>query len=137
MDDLIPHRPSSLSGQKEIIYTSMSKHYFCYRIHISQYIFQQGKVPLNPQILFDYFLLENIEREMIRDANHSLIRRSDEIWVFGPISNGVLAEIKLAKQLTKPVHYFKIDKFYKIHRIPEELAEMEEEVKDLRSLLFR
>jgi hypothetical protein len=137
MNEPFNHRALSLGGQKELVYTAMSKHYFYFRMHISQYVLQQGKVPLNPFMLFDYFLLDSIDRDVVRDANNSVVRRADELWVFGPISNGVLAEIKMAQLLSKPIHYFKIDKSYKIVRIPVELTEMEVEVKELHAMLFR
>jgi hypothetical protein len=30
------------------------------------------------------------------------------MWVFGPISDGVLAEIMMVKKMKKPIKYFKI-----------------------------
>ena len=63
------------------------------------------------------------------------MKRSDELWVFGPISNGVLAEIQIAKQMKKPIKYFKIEKPHKIVEISKEQAEMEEEVKGFKSNL--
>jgi hypothetical protein len=46
--------------------------------------------------------------------------------VFGSISDGVLAEIKLAKQLNKPIRYFRIMKSKEIEEISKEDAEFEE-----------
>ncbi len=90
-------------------------------------------VPLNPFMLFDYFLLDSVERDLIREANNSLVLRADELWTFGPISNGVLAEILLAQEADKPIHYFKIIKPHKV--IPANRIEMEEEVEQFRHLL--
>lgn len=42
-------------------------------------------------------------------ANKDLIRRSDELWVFGEISDGVQKEIDLAKALSMPVLYFAVE----------------------------
>ena len=50
------------------------------------------------------------------------------IWVFGPISNGVLAEILLAKKENKPISYFKIQKPHELQQITAEETEMEEEM---------
>jgi len=44
----------------------------------------------------------------VRRANNNFIRISDEMWVFGPVSDGVLAEILLVKKANKPIKYFKI-----------------------------
>lgn len=93
---------------KELIYTALSKHFFYFRAHISKFVLEQGHIPLNPFMLFDYFLLDSVPRDQIREANNGIVARADEIWVFGPISNGVLAEIQLAYKMQKPVRYFQI-----------------------------
>jgi hypothetical protein len=108
------HEALSQQGNRQLIYTAMSKHLFYFRMHISRYVLEQGYVPLNPFMLFDYFLLDSIDRNFIRDANNSVVLRADQIWVFGPVSNGVLAEIMLAKKVNKPISYFVIEKPHKI-----------------------
>ena len=87
-------------------------------------------------MLFDYFLLDTVDRDIVRDANNSVVLRSDEIWVFGPISNGVFAEIVIAKKTNKPVRYFKIENSHDILPLSPEEIEVEEEVEEFRSLLF-
>ncbi len=82
------HTALSLSGNQALVYTAMSKYYFYFRMFISQFVLNQGKVPLNPFMLFDYFLLDTVDRDRIRDANNSLINRADELWVSGPVSKG-------------------------------------------------
>lgn len=59
-------------------------------------------------MIFEYFLLDSVERDTVRNANNNLVIRANELWVFGPVSDGVLAEIKLAKKLQKPIRYFSI-----------------------------
>jgi hypothetical protein len=135
-DSFFSHEALSLNGNKRLVYTAMSKHYFYFRMHISRYVLEQGKVPLNPFMLFDYFLLDSVERDLIRDANNSVVLRSDEIWVFGPISNGVLAEIVLARKSNRPILYFKIEKPHKITPISPEEIEMESEVEQFKSLVY-
>lgn len=49
-------------------------------------------------MVFDYFLLDAIERDLVREGNNNLVKRCDEIWVFGAVSNGVLAEIQIANE---------------------------------------
>ncbi len=68
-------------------------------------------------------------------GNNNLVRRCDEVWVFGPISSGVLAEIIIAKNLEKPVKYFRIDKPANIISIDKTEAEMEKEVAEFRGEL--
>lgn len=136
MNEAFSHEALFLAGKKQLVYTAMSKHYFYFRMFISQFVLEQGKVPLNPFMLFDYFLLDSVERDIVRDANNSLILRADSIWVFGPISNGVLAEILLAQKMDKPIHYFKINKPHQIEKISsEEDLLMEEEVEQFKNLV--
>jgi len=130
------HCALELKGEQELVYTAMSKHYFYYRMFISQYVLQQEKVPLNPFMLFDYFLLDAVDRDLIRDANNSIVKRADHLWVFGPISNGVLAEIQIAQHIGKPIRYFQIKRPHEIVEIAVDDIEMEEEVAEQRALLI-
>ncbi len=83
-------------------------------------------------MLFDYFLIDSVDRDLVREANNNLIRIVDEVWVFGPVSDGVLAEIKIAKELNKPIKYFKIEKSRKIVPISKDKIIMEDDVKDYK-----
>ncbi len=126
------HGALNLKENKSLIYTAMSKHFFYYRMHISKYVLEQHKVPLNPFMIFEYFMLDCVDRDLIREGNNNLVMRSDELWVFGPVSNGVLVEIKIAKEMNKPINYFKIEKPHEIIPISKEEVEMEEEVKNFK-----
>src|SRR3989344_7597521 len=129
------HQALNLKENKSLVYTAMSKHLFYFRMHISKYILEQNKVPLNPFMIFEYFLLDTVKRDIIREANNNLVKRADELWVFGTVSNGVLAEIKIAKEMKKPISYFKIEKSQTILPITKEEVETEEEVKEIRKEL--
>ncbi len=61
------HPAQKCEGNRKLVYPAVSKHYFYFRMHISRYILEQGAVPLNPFMLFDYFLLDTIEREMMSE----------------------------------------------------------------------
>jgi hypothetical protein len=99
------HRALDLQKDKTLVYTAMSKHLFYFRMHISRYVLQNGGVPLNPFMVFDYFLQDNVDRDLVREGNNNLVKRSDELWIFGPVSNGVLAEVQIdsteIKEVTK------------------------------------
>ena len=82
-------------------------------------------------MLFEYFMLDSVERDKIREANNDLIKKADELWVFGQISDGVLLEIKLAKQMNKPIKYFKVINSKDIKEISEDELEFEEDVEDI------
>lgn len=127
------HKALNLKENKSLVYTAMSKHLFYYRMFISKYVIEQRKVPLNPFMIFEYFLLDTVDRDLVREGNNNLVMRCDELWVFGPISNGVLAEIKLAKEMNKPIKYFKIEKPHRIVAAQKEDMPMEDDVKEFRS----
>lgn len=114
---------------RPLVYTAMSKHTFYYRMFVSKFVLEQGAVPLNPFMLFDYFLLDTVDRDLVRASNNTIVRRCDEVWVFGPVSNGVLAEIRIAKECGKLVKYFAINKPYAIVPIQREQVELEDEMK--------
>lgn len=132
MTDWFSHQALNLKEQKPLVYTATSKHLFYFRQHISKFVLEQWGVPLNPFMLFDYFFLDTIDRDLVREANNNVVLKSDEIRVFGPISNGVLAEIQIAKWLNKSIKYFAIQKSKTIIAIEKDQVEMEDEVKEFR-----
>jgi hypothetical protein len=104
-------------------------------MHISKFVLENGGIPLNPFMIFDYFLLDTIDRNLVREGNNNLVKKVDELWVFGKVSNGVLAEIKIAKELGKTIKYFKIEKPYNIIAISKDKVEMEDEVVNFKEEL--
>lgn len=132
---IFKHEALKFKKNKPLVYTAMSKHLFYYRMHISKYVIEKGNIPLNPFMIFDYFMLDSVDRDLIREGNNTLVKKSDELWVFGPVSNGVFAEIKIAKEMNKPIKYFGIEKPHKIVSISKKEVEMEEDVKDFKSEL--
>jgi len=98
--DLLETRP--------IVYTAQSKHYFHSRMLICKFVLEQGAVPLNPFNLWGYFLYELVDRDLVRRGNNNVVRTVDEIWVFGPIADGVLYELEYGMKLGKPIKYFTV-----------------------------
>jgi hypothetical protein len=129
------HHSLKLLKDKPLIYTAASKHLFYFRMFISKYVLEQGGVPLNPFMIFDYFLAGLVSKDLVREGNNNIVKRADEIWVFGLISNGVLSEIQIAKSLKKTIKYFKIEKPHKIVECKIQDVELEAEVKDFRDEL--
>jgi len=86
-------------------------------------------------MVFDFFLLDAVDRDLVREGNNNLVKRCDEIWVFGAVSNGVLAEIQIAKEQDKPVRYFAIEKTHKIVGTTKDKVKMEDEVASMKDLL--
>lgn len=129
------HEALKLNSNKSLVYTAMSKHLFYYRMHISKFVLENGGVPLNPFMIFDYFLLDSVNRDLIREGNNNLVKRADELWVFGKVSNGVLAEIKIAKEMNKSIKYFNIEKPHKIVSVIKDDVEMEDDVAEFKNEL--
>ena len=93
-----------------VVFTAQSKLHFYCRDAICEFVFKQGAVPVNPFRLYEYFLGDRVDRDLIRQANNNPIRKCDQLWVFGgTIADGVLFEILYAKKLNMPVKYFSID----------------------------
>ena len=110
---------------KKLIFTAMSKKNFFQKWRIVKFVLEKGFTPLNPFMLYDYFLADSIDHDLVRNANNTVVERADEVWVFGEIADGVEKEITIAKRLNKPIKYFDISK------LPEEIKEMSE-----KSIIF-
>jgi hypothetical protein len=95
-----------LREPKPIIFTAQSRHLFYCNMLICKYVLEQDAVPVNPFTLWGYFLYELVDRDLVRRGNNNMIRVADQLWVFGPIADGVLAEIEYAIGLHKPMRFF-------------------------------
>lgn len=98
----------NFSTERKVVFAAMSKRNFFLREHIIRFILNRGFTPTCAFMMYSYFLLDTVDRRKLIRANNDLIRRSDELWVFGDISNGVKKEIELADEVDLPVKYFAI-----------------------------
>jgi len=113
------------------VYAAFSKHNFFARQQISAFVLEQGSVPLNPFMNWDYFLNDMVERDLIVRANNNLVMMADELWTFGQISNGVFHEIVLARENGKKIRHFSCgSKLSDIGPIEESQLEFEQELLD-------
>lgn len=74
-----------------------------------RFVIQRGALPLAPHAIFTAFLDDTIpqERQLGMALGIELLKRSDELWVFGKrISEGMRAEIEVATAQNIPVLYF-------------------------------
>ena len=92
----------------QVVYPAYSKRNFFWQMHISQFCLQNRRIPLNPFMLFRYFLGDSVARDKVYTANNNIVAMCDELWSFGQVSDGVLAEIKLKKDKNQPVRYYNI-----------------------------
>jgi hypothetical protein len=98
------------TSELPVVFTAQSKLQFYCRDAICEFVFNQGAVPVNPFRLYEYFLGDRVDRDFIRQANNNLIRKCDELWVFGEtIADGVLFEILYAKKLKMLVKFYTVD----------------------------
>ncbi len=79
---IFDHPALSQTENIPLVYTAMSKHLFYFRMHISKFVLEQNAVPLNPFMILEYFLLDTVDRNHVRTMNNTIVKRSDEIWVF-------------------------------------------------------
>ena len=92
-----------------VVFTAQSKLHYYRRDAVCEFVFRNGAIPLHPFRLFGYFLDDRVERDLVRQANNNLLRRADELWVFGEeVSDGVLFEIQYARELGKTIRFFTI-----------------------------
>lgn len=110
----------------KIVFTSYSKRNFYYRAEVSQHVLRAGHTPINPYMNFDYNLSGVVDKSLVRVANNSLIAHADELWVFGEVSDGVLAEVYLAKRRKIPVRYFRRLGDGVFHEIPQDEVVLED-----------
>lgn len=99
---------TSVTGNMECVFTAHSKTNFYARNVICQHVFEKGYIPINPYRSFGYFLDDRVDRDIIRNANNQMVFRCEELWVYGPISDGVLFEIAYALKCKKPVKFFSV-----------------------------
>lgn len=102
------HIKVSTTEERKVVFTAQSKQYFYCRDVVCEYVLSNGCIPVNPFRIFDYFLSDRVERDLIRNGNNEMIKRCDELWVFGNVSDGVLFEIYMCRQMGKPVRFFNI-----------------------------
>jgi hypothetical protein len=116
----------ALRRPRKVVYVAMSNRNFHWRMHVTKFVLDEGNVPINPFMLFDYYLLHTVKKETVREAMNNLLVKCDEVWVFGQMSLGVKVQVGIAKRLKKPLRYYDIsDLPERIVRISENLAEEE------------
>lgn len=98
-----------MSKEKRVIFTAVPKKLFYSRMNVSDFVLREGFIPLNPFMIFDFLLFEEVNRESMRNSNDSLIGKSDEMWVFGDIDQDIMEDIKTAEKLGKEIKFFAVN----------------------------
>jgi len=74
-----------------------------------RFAFDKGYLPVSPHIYFTQFLNEYNKEERAVGLKYGLdiVKQCKQLWVFGErISEGMKAEIEIAKELRLPICYF-------------------------------
>lgn len=77
---------------------------------------EAGAVPIAPHLYFSGYLDDRIPEERIvgMEMGLHILKRCDELWVFGEPTEGMREEIKLAKSLNIPILYIPEETINKI-----------------------
>jgi len=129
------HPARALWDPLPVVFTAHSVRSAFMKQHICKFVFDSGRVPLNPFMNAEYFLLDTVPRDAVRRANNTYLRLSHEVWTFGAISDGVFEELRLAKALARPVRHFSLAKTLdSIHEIHPSELEYEPDVPPIETL---
>lgn len=117
------HVALSLQEQRPVVFTAHAAETFYLRERICTHVITGGAVPINPFMSLGYFLYGQVDPDDVRRANNNLIRRCDELWVYGPpLSDGVEAEITMCRGVV-PIRFFTISHHgSRIDEVTEELV---------------
>ena len=106
------------------VYLNYSHRCSYFHSQISSFVLREGFVPLDPFMLdrLDQDTLDpddpfSVDRNVIRHAKKTLLTMADELRVFGPLTSDVRNKIKIAREQSKPMRYYRIVKSEYIMRI--------------------
>ena len=99
---------TSPTEKMKTVFTAHSKTNYYAKNVICEHVFKNGMIPINPYRCFGYFLDDRIDRDIVRQANNQMVVKCDELWVYGPISDGVLFEIVNALKSNKQIRFFSV-----------------------------
>ncbi len=113
----------TLRRPKQLVYVAISNRHFYWRQQLTKFVLDENRVPVTPFMLFDYYLMHTVPKDLVREAMNNLIARCDEVWVFGELSLGLKVQVGIAKRMHKPVRYFDISELpYQVTSIPESMV---------------
>ena len=77
-----------------------------------RFALERGQIPIAPHLLFPQFMddTDPAERELAVRMDIVLLGKCSELWVFGDaVTEGMAAEITVARRRRQPVRYFTDD----------------------------
>lgn len=106
-----PHPAEALFDRHPLVFTAHAAESAYLRERICAFVLDRDAVPVNPWMLGGYFLYGLVDKDRVRRANNNLLMRCDELWVFGPSSDGVDVEAAWAEGAGLPVRWFALDHY--------------------------
>lgn len=99
--------PNGERPDRPLVYAVTPKENFYYRLHINKFVLDNNAVPLNPFVMFDFFIMDSLKKDAMKTLRNSFIGKADEVWIFGD-TDGLLDDIKFARKINKPIVYYDI-----------------------------
>src|SRR6266567_9315547 len=65
----------TLRHPKRLVYVAMSNKAFYWRAHIQKFVLDSGLVPVSPFMLFDYYLMHTVGKDVVREAMNNLLAK--------------------------------------------------------------
>src|SRR2546425_2967140 len=91
----------TLRHPKRIVYVAMSNKAFYWRAHIQKVVLDSRMGPGGPFILFYYYLMHTVSKDVGREAMNKLLAPCDEGWGFGGLSLGGQGQVGSAQPMNK------------------------------------
>jgi dienelactone hydrolase len=76
---------------------------------IARRLARHGYLPLAPHLYFPAFMNEKRERGAILYLCSELVKRADEVWVYGEKTHGMTVEVGMAAIEKKPIRWLTRD----------------------------
>lgn len=92
-----------IQGRKTV-YLLFSETDSRYRFKAARFAAHNGFIPTYPKIVNDFF--ENVNTK--NASREDLIRKADEIWIFGKLNASMQNQLVTAKQMNKAIKYFSV-----------------------------
>jgi len=112
--------------QKKVIFVAMNAKLFRLREWITKFVFEQDAIPINCLMVYGYYLYDMVPRVKIIEAYKTVVKKCDELWVFGDVSDGIRDGMIIARKNNMPIKFFDISQYPKIFEIDEDHVIYEE-----------
>ena len=93
--------------RKETVYIMFSDMNARYRFRATKFVLEKGFTPLYPSMERDFFDVQGDSRTGT-DEKSSVLKKCEQIWVFGEANASMWDQINTAKKLRKKIRYFNV-----------------------------